>query len=161
MNVWACKIRPLHLPLSAYETLNLSICWMTQPLQIEILREVCTSRGGIFYANLHKKYSAKNSFFNKILRFHPKIMKPSAYWTRKINFDFNKSSTHLGVTVPLKNSCRKSCAIAKIHARSGEISHTAPRNRDFPQNLRNTAKLMFNIRNTHVTPARSKNIFWG
>lgn len=48
--------------------------------------------------------------------------------------------------------------MAKIQAKRGEISHTAPRNRDFPQNFRNTARLMFNNKNTHVTPAniRSK-----
>lgn len=71
------------------------------------------------------------------------------------------SDVYLGVTVPLRNNCRNSCVIAKIQARSGEISHTAPRKRDFPQNFRKTARLMFNKRNTHVTPAkRNKNTKW-
>lgn len=52
----------------------------------------------------------------------------------------------------MRNNCKNNCVIAKIQARSGEISHTAPRNRDFPQNFRNTARLMFSKRNTHVTP---------
>jgi len=42
--------------------------------------------------------------------------------------------------------------MANNHASSGDISHIAPRNRDFPQNFKRTARLIFNIKNTHVTP---------
>ena len=73
-----------------------------------------------------------------------------------------KVSNYLGVTVLLRNSCRKSCVMAKIHAKSGETSHTAPLKRDFPQNFRNTARLMLSNKNTQVTPVkkiRGKNVF--
>lgn len=63
---------------------------------------------------------------------------------------------YLGVTVSLRKSCRHNCVIAKIHARSGEISHTAPRNRDLPQYFRKTVRLVKSIRNTHVTPEKKQ-----
>lgn len=47
--------------------------------------------------------------------------------------------------------------MANNHASSGDISHIAPRNRDFPQNFKRTARLIFNIKNTHVTPRNGKN----
>jgi hypothetical protein len=69
-----------------------------------------------------------------------------------------KSFIYLGVTVPLRNNCKNNCVMAKIQAMSGETSHTAPRNRDFPQNFRKTARLMFSNKNTHVTPEKERNI---
>lgn len=65
-------------------------------------------------------------------------------------------SIYLGVTMLLTAICKTSWAMAKIHARSGETFHTAPRKRDLPQNLRNVTRLMLSAKNRHVTPVRKK-----
>lgn len=67
--------------------------------------------------------------------------------------------THLGVTDPLRNSCRKSCLMASSQAACGATSQMKPRKRLLPQKRSIAASVTFRVRNTLVTTVELRKKF--